>query len=149
MVRKRPLNQSEQTSGSYDVVTAVNPHTVCIHEPKKTVDMKQTVVNNDFVFDRVFHEESTNDEVLPPHSSAAHSQRCRCIKAQSVLWSTCCCAAVSTILLGYAVCLCIGWLTVTGSGDLLRVRPNRLRQDLHDDVNAPERFARHISAQTF
>ena len=69
-VRNRPMSQKEMSNLDLNVVTCHGKHQVIIHEPGVKVDMKKVVDNDEFIFDRVFDESSTNrdifDSVLAP-----------------------------------------------------------------------------------
>lgn len=61
-VRKRPMNTKERTRGENDVAFVSNGQ-VTIHEPKQKVDLTKYVESHKFVFDEVFGEDSTNEEI--------------------------------------------------------------------------------------
>lgn len=64
VVRKRPINSKEKAKGEVDVaVASQHDKTVCIHEPKQKVDLTKYVESHQFVFDTVFDEQSTNEEI--------------------------------------------------------------------------------------
>jgi len=66
MVRKRPLNKRELAGKSFDVVTMFAPDTglLVLHEPKCKVDLSKCVEGHTFLFDQVFDEATTNEEVF-------------------------------------------------------------------------------------
>lgn len=64
-VRKRPINSKERMKGESDVaiVSHQSGAQITIHEPKQKVDLTKYVESHKFVFDEVFGEESTNEEI--------------------------------------------------------------------------------------
>jgi hypothetical protein len=63
-IRKRPINSKEKAKGEVDVaVASQHDKTVCIHEPKQKVDLTKYVESHQFVFDTVFDEQSTNEQI--------------------------------------------------------------------------------------
>ncbi|XP_029365940.1 uncharacterized protein LOC115048539 isoform X2 [Echeneis naucrates] len=62
-VRKRPLTRVESQRGETDVVTCLDGECVIVHEGKEAVDLTQYILQHRFYFDKVFGEESSNEEV--------------------------------------------------------------------------------------
>ncbi|KAJ1994725.1 hypothetical protein H4R33_000148 [Dimargaris cristalligena] len=62
-VRKRPLNSRELNRGETDIVQATGRRSVTVHEPKVKVDLTKYVEQHHFIFDEVFDETVTNDEM--------------------------------------------------------------------------------------
>ncbi|XP_018523899.1 uncharacterized protein LOC108878082 isoform X2 [Lates calcarifer] len=62
-VRKRPLTCAESRRGEADVVTTPGGECVIVHESKEAVDLTQYILQHRFYFDKVFGEESSNEEV--------------------------------------------------------------------------------------
>ena len=62
-VRKRPLNQKEQTRKEVDVVCIPNKDTVIVHEPKAKVDLTKYLDNQKFRFDCTFDDTCSNEMV--------------------------------------------------------------------------------------
>ncbi|XP_071339147.1 kinesin-like protein KIF24 isoform X2 [Trachinotus anak] len=62
-VRKRPLTHAESRRGEADVVTTSGGECVIVHESKEAVDLTQYILQHRFYFDKVFGEESSNEEV--------------------------------------------------------------------------------------
>ncbi|XP_023266417.1 uncharacterized protein LOC111658217 [Seriola lalandi dorsalis] len=61
-VRKRPLTHAESRREA-DVVTTSDGECVIVHESKEAVDLTQYILQHRFYFDKVFGEESSNEEV--------------------------------------------------------------------------------------
>jgi hypothetical protein len=63
-VRKRPINAKEVNRGELDVCGVDYPsNRVIIHEPKEKFDLTKYVENHEFVFDQVFDERASNEEI--------------------------------------------------------------------------------------
>jgi hypothetical protein len=63
-VRKRPLNAKEKSLTQSDVCAANNSNRrVLIQEPKVKVDLTKYTESHQFVFDEVFNENSTNEQI--------------------------------------------------------------------------------------
>lgn len=64
VVRKRPISGKERGRGEMDVATVnASSSGVTIHEPKVKVDLTKFVESHRFMFDEVFDEASTNEEI--------------------------------------------------------------------------------------
>lgn len=62
-VRKRPMNDKEKMKGDADVMECQDEETLIVHEPKKKVDLTEYIDKHTFVFDEVFDEYCSNEEV--------------------------------------------------------------------------------------
>ncbi|XP_005100746.1 uncharacterized protein LOC101848438 [Aplysia californica] len=62
-VRKRPLTRREQRGKEDDVVTVESTNTLIVNEPKLAVDLKAYTLQHEFVFDEVFDESCSNEDV--------------------------------------------------------------------------------------
>nr|KAG5703622.1 hypothetical protein BaRGS_002496 [Batillaria attramentaria] len=62
-VRKRPLSRREIRASEQDIVTAESTNTVVVKEPKVAVDLTAFTLKHEFMFDEVFHENCSNDDV--------------------------------------------------------------------------------------
>merc|ERR1719180_114350 len=62
-IRKRPLSIKEEKAKDVDVVTVASRDHVMIHEPKTKVDLTKFLENQQFRFDCVFDDNSTNEVV--------------------------------------------------------------------------------------
>lgn len=62
-VRKRPLSRREIRSSEQDIVTAESTTTVVIKEPKVAVDLTAFTMKHEFMFDEVFAEDCSNEDV--------------------------------------------------------------------------------------
>jgi len=62
-IRKRPLSSKEEKAKDVDVVTVASRDHVMIHEPKTKVDLTKFLENQQFRFDCVFDDSSTNETV--------------------------------------------------------------------------------------
>ncbi|KAL2915751.1 hypothetical protein HK105_204697 [Polyrhizophydium stewartii] len=66
-IRKRPIDAREMSNKNFDIVTTATerfPYAhVYIHEPKVSVDMTRGVNTHKFMFDNVFDDTSTNEQV--------------------------------------------------------------------------------------
>lgn len=62
-VRKRPLNTREVENCEVDCASVLTKDVINVHEPKQKVDLTKYLVNNDFRFDYIFNEDSTNELV--------------------------------------------------------------------------------------
>ncbi|KAK3098721.1 hypothetical protein FSP39_022400 [Pinctada imbricata] len=62
-VRKRPLNKREVKSGETDIATAESTTTLTIEEPKVAVDLTAYTMEHEFIFDEVFDETCSNEDV--------------------------------------------------------------------------------------
>lgn len=62
-VRKRPLNRKELKRREMDITTIIGRRNLVINEPKMKVDLTRYTEQHQFVFDEVFDEGASNDEV--------------------------------------------------------------------------------------
>lgn len=62
-VRKRPLGAEEIHTRFFDVVTVIDDETVTVHEPKTKFDLSRTLDNHAFLFDGVFDESASSEDV--------------------------------------------------------------------------------------
>jgi len=62
-IRKRPLSSKEEKAKDVDVVTVASRDHVTIHEPKTKVDLTKFLENQQFRFDCVFDDSSSNELV--------------------------------------------------------------------------------------
>jgi kinesin family protein 2/24 len=62
-VRKRPLNTQEKQKTEQDILEVENDCQLTIHEPKTKVDLTKYVEKHPFVFDEVFDDYATNEDV--------------------------------------------------------------------------------------
>ncbi|KAK6188934.1 hypothetical protein SNE40_005008 [Patella caerulea] len=62
-VRKRPLTKKESKSVDEDIVLAESTTTLTVNEPKLAVDLKPYTLQHEFLFDEVFDENCTNEDV--------------------------------------------------------------------------------------
>lgn len=63
-IRKRPLSDKERTRGEIDIISMDELSHLCtVHEPKVRVDQTKYTENHRFVFDEVFEETSTNENI--------------------------------------------------------------------------------------
>jgi kinesin family protein 2/24 len=62
-VRKRPLNSSEKQKSETDILEVENDCQLTIHEPKTKVDLTKYVEKHPFIFDEVFDDYATNEDV--------------------------------------------------------------------------------------
>lgn len=65
VIRKRPLSQSEQSEGLYDILAtdAENDQFITLLEPKQKVDLTRYIEKHRFVFDLVLDERKTNRNI--------------------------------------------------------------------------------------
>ncbi|XP_034477620.1 kinesin-like protein Klp59C [Drosophila innubila] len=62
-VRKRPLNQREQSLCELDVVSVPHRELLVVHEPRKHVNLTKFLEHHNFRFDHTFDEHCTNAQV--------------------------------------------------------------------------------------
>ncbi|XP_052791398.1 uncharacterized protein LOC128225569 [Mya arenaria] len=62
-VRKRPLSKREVRSGEEDMVHAGSTTTIVVSEPKQAVDLTAYTLKHEFIFDEVFDEKCSNEDV--------------------------------------------------------------------------------------
>ncbi|XP_041371129.1 uncharacterized protein LOC121384701 [Gigantopelta aegis] len=62
-VRKRPLTRKEVKGHDPDIVEADDATVVIVNEPKQAVDLTAFTLQHEFVFDEVFGETCTNEDV--------------------------------------------------------------------------------------
>ncbi|KAL4228105.1 Kinesin-like protein kif24 [Mactra antiquata] len=62
-VRKRPLSKREIRSGEEDMIQAASTTTLVVSEPKQAVDLTAYTLQHEFIFDEVFEEKCTNEDV--------------------------------------------------------------------------------------
>lgn len=62
-VRKRPLNSKELARNEKDIAEAMSARTIVIHEPKAKVDLTKYIEKHLFVFDHVFDETASNEQI--------------------------------------------------------------------------------------
>ncbi|KAJ3089320.1 Kinesin-like protein kif24 [Quaeritorhiza haematococci] len=62
-VRKRPLNKKELKRNEADIAVVNARRCISIHEPKVKVDLTKFVEEHSFVFDEVFDENASNEDV--------------------------------------------------------------------------------------
>nr|XP_054756282.1 uncharacterized protein LOC129262224 isoform X1 [Lytechinus pictus] len=62
-VRKRPMNQKERRAGEGDAVAIEGTNTALVKERKLTLDLTKVVQMHKYIFDEVFHEKCSNEEV--------------------------------------------------------------------------------------
>ncbi|XP_060563400.1 kinesin-like protein KIF24, partial [Ruditapes philippinarum] len=62
-VRKRPLSKRESRSGEEDMIQAASTTTLVVSEPKQAVDLTAYTLQHEFIFDEVFEEKCTNEDV--------------------------------------------------------------------------------------
>ncbi|KAK7481620.1 hypothetical protein BaRGS_00027136 [Batillaria attramentaria] len=60
---QRPLSRREIRASEQDIVTAESTNTVVVKEPKVAVDLTAFTLKHEFMFDEVFHENCSNDDV--------------------------------------------------------------------------------------
>ena len=64
VVRKRPINSKEIENDEIDIVEVVDSQDrVTIYEPKTKVDLTKYTQQHDFIFDSVFDENSSNQQI--------------------------------------------------------------------------------------
>jgi len=124
-VRKRPIFDRERKSKEFDVLTCYDSSYLCVHDARMEADMMTQVLHNHiFKFDRVFDQESDNDEV---YANAAEPLVDFAIKG------------------GFGTCLMYVLLTqhtpsqthlfIIHTFHILQVRPDRIRKDIYDDIH--------------
>ena len=78
VVRKRPANHREYTNNDIDIITTENKNTIIVKELKNKVDLTKYIEEHKFTFDRVYADESTNqqiyNEMLKPMITAAFNK---------------------------------------------------------------------------
>ena len=78
VVRKRPANHREFTNNDIDIITTENKNTIIVKELKNKVDLTKYIEEHKFTFDRVYADESTNqqiyNEMLKPMITAAFNK---------------------------------------------------------------------------
>ncbi|RUS79447.1 hypothetical protein EGW08_012788 [Elysia chlorotica] len=62
-VRKRPLTRRELRAKDEDIVAVESTTTLIVNEPKLAVDLKAYTLQHEFIFDEVFHESCSNEDV--------------------------------------------------------------------------------------
>ncbi|GFO33259.1 kinesin-like protein [Plakobranchus ocellatus] len=62
-VRKRPLTRREHRAKDEDIVAVESTTTLIVNEPKLAVDLKAYTLQHEFIFDEVFHESCSNEDV--------------------------------------------------------------------------------------
>ncbi|XP_059171557.1 mucin-5AC-like isoform X2 [Physella acuta] len=62
-VRKRPLTKKEQKGKEEDIVTVESTNMLVINEPKLAVDLTAFTLQHEFLFDEVFDENCSNEDV--------------------------------------------------------------------------------------
>lgn len=62
-MRKRPLSARELNKQERDIAEAVTSQSIVVHEPKTKVDLTRYIEHHQFVFDRVFDSDCTNEHV--------------------------------------------------------------------------------------
>ncbi|CAG5129394.1 unnamed protein product [Candidula unifasciata] len=62
-VRKRPLTRRELRAKEEDIVHTESTNTLIVNEPKLAVDLKAYTLQHEFIFDEVFDEKCTNEDV--------------------------------------------------------------------------------------
>uniref|UniRef100_A0A2C9JU95 Kinesin motor domain-containing protein n=1 Tax=Biomphalaria glabrata TaxID=6526 RepID=A0A2C9JU95_BIOGL len=62
-VRKRPLTKRELKAREEDIVNVESTNTLAVNEPKLAVDLKAYTLQHEFMFDEVFDETCTNEDV--------------------------------------------------------------------------------------
>lgn len=63
-IRKRPIFKHEIDGFEFDVITCHNDDRVIVHDARMHADMKKQILNhNEFQFDRVFDEKTTNEQI--------------------------------------------------------------------------------------
>ncbi|KAH3840405.1 kinesin-related protein 3-like [Dreissena polymorpha] len=62
-VRKRPLSKRESRLGEEDMVRAASTTTLIVSEPKQAVDLTAYTLEHEFIFDEVFEESCSNEDV--------------------------------------------------------------------------------------
>ncbi|XP_053406268.1 kinesin-related protein 3-like [Mercenaria mercenaria] len=62
-VRKRPLSKREVRSGEEDMIQAASTTTLVVSEPKQAVDLTAYTLQHEFIFDEVFEESCSNEDV--------------------------------------------------------------------------------------
>lgn len=63
IVRKRPLNKKESSRNDLDIIDVKSKQTLHVKELKTKVDMSKYIEEHPFVFDSVYSEDSTNEEL--------------------------------------------------------------------------------------
>jgi hypothetical protein len=138
-VRKRPLNAEEHRMRLFDVVTVLDDGArVAVHEPKTKVDLTRVLETHTFAFDHVFDEEATNDEVYAVSQLAGCSwlsaaRRCGGVAVARLS------SPLRTVRVAVVSCVAAAGGEEQDQGasgrrnaHVLRVRPNGVRQDVHD-----------------
>ncbi|XP_069137468.1 uncharacterized protein [Argopecten irradians] len=62
-VRKRPMNRRELKNKEVDVCKAESTTTLTVNEPKQAVDLTAYTLEHEFIFDEVFDENCSNEDV--------------------------------------------------------------------------------------
>ncbi|XP_033750004.1 uncharacterized protein LOC117334470 [Pecten maximus] len=62
-VRKRPMNKREIKNKEEDVCKAESTTTLTVNEPKQAVDLTAYTLEHEFIFDEVFDEKCSNEDV--------------------------------------------------------------------------------------
>ncbi|XP_060072223.1 uncharacterized protein LOC132552097 [Ylistrum balloti] len=62
-VRKRPMNKREIKNKEVDVCKAESTTTLTVNEPKQAVDLTAYTLEHEFIFDEVFDDKCTNEDV--------------------------------------------------------------------------------------
>ncbi|GFR69175.1 kinesin-like protein [Elysia marginata] len=62
-VRKRPLTRREHRAKDEDIVAVESTTTLIVNEPKLAVDLKAYTLQHEFIFDEIFHESCSNEDV--------------------------------------------------------------------------------------
>ncbi|XP_052102725.1 uncharacterized protein LOC127736191 [Mytilus californianus] len=62
-VRKRPRNKREIKNTDDDIAKAESDTTLTVNEPKSAVDLRAYTLQHEFIFDEVFNEKCSNEDV--------------------------------------------------------------------------------------
>ncbi|OWF46911.1 uncharacterized protein LOC110454998 [Mizuhopecten yessoensis] len=62
-VRKRPMNKREIKNKEEDICKAESTTTLTVNEPKQAVDLTAYTLEHEFIFDEVFDEKCSNEDV--------------------------------------------------------------------------------------